>query len=474
MTVEAVRGALLDPQTDGSVRYFADGGILGDGKGRIVASGAWPAIAAKLGSAADAIPQARGFLLPPLIDAHIHIPQHPIRGRFLEGVVGSPEGGPLLAGLNKNVFPAEGRCRDEAISRQIIADFQRDTLAHGTVGGAAYMTVHTAATRAALEQLDPAWSVGLVLMERYCPEYLRTDDADLEKDVAALARDFGRRVIVTDRFAGAVDTPLRKRGVALAKQFNLRMQTHLNEQQAEKKWTESLYPDAASYTDVYRRDGLLDRAAILAHCIQMTQDEWDLLAAATGPGATGAAIAHCPVSNTWLGSGVMPLDELVARRIPYALCTDVGASPTTSLLCEMVQFLRVHAGRSTRATPSEALFAATLAPAQILGLADRLGSFDVGKDFSFIEVQTSATPTTFTSADDAILRGLLEVQPADLRRYEPGAELGTLVDRLIATGLPVGEELARLTSEISQTAARVDDKVVRTILAGREVWSRAP
>ncbi len=473
MTVEAVRGALLDPQPDGSVRYFADGGILGDGKGRIVASGEWSTIAAKLGAAADGVPQARGFLLPPFIDAHIHIPQHPIRGRFLEGIVGSPEGGPLLAGLNRNVFPAEGRCSNEAVARQIIADFRTDTLAHGTVGGAAYMTVHTAATRAALEQLDPAWSVGLVLMERYCPEYLRTDDPALEHDVAALARDFGHRVIVTDRFAGAVDTPLRKRGVALAKQFNLRMQTHLNEQQAEKAWTESLYPDAASYTDVYRRDGLLDRAAILAHCIQMTQDEWDLLALATGPGATGASIAHCPVSNTWLGSGVMPLDEVVARRIPYALCTDVGASPTTSLLCEMVQFLRVHAGRSTRATPSEALYATTLAPARILGLADHMGSFDVGKDFSFIEVQSSATPTTFASADDAILRGLLEVDPADLRRYEPGAELGAHVDRLIATGLPVGDESARLTSEISQTAARVDNKVVRTVLAGREVWSRS-
>src|SRR5262249_22935194 len=160
-----------------------------------------------------------------------------------------------------------------------------------------------------------------------------------ESDVAALARDFGRRAIVTDRFAGAVDTPLRRRGVALAQKHDLRMQTHLNEQQAEKAWTESLYPGYANYTDVYRRDGLLDRAAILAHCIQMTPDEWDILAAATGPGATGAAIAHCPVSNTWLGSGVMLLDEAVGRRIPYAICTDVGASPTTSLFCEMVQFL---------------------------------------------------------------------------------------------------------------------------------------
>lgn len=474
MSLQVVRGPLLDPQPDGSVRYFADGAIAGDERGRIVAAGAWSDVARKIGSAAEQARTADGLILPPLLDAHIHIPQHPIRGRFLEGIVGMPAGGPLLAGLNRNVFPAEKRCEDHAATEQIVADFLNDTLAHGTVGGAAYMTVHTAATRTALEKLPAEWSVGLVLMERNCPEYLRTDAPALEADVASLAGDFGRRVIVTDRFAGAVDTPLRKRGVALAKQFRLRMQTHLNEQKTEKAWTESLYPDAASYTDVYRRDGLLDQAAIVAHCIQMTQDEWDLLAAATGPNASGAAIAHCPVSNTLLGSGVMPLDEVVLRRIPYAICTDVGASPTTSLLAEMVQYLRVHRGRSRYATPSEALYATTLAPTQILGLAGRLGSFDIGKEFSFLEATLPKVAPPATTADEAILRHLLELADADLAAYEPGAELGCLVDRLQATGLEVGGDLMRLSTDFAATARRLDEKIVRVTLAGREAWRRGP
>src|SRR5206468_2977220 len=130
----------------------------------------------------------------------------------------------------------------------------------------AYMTVHTPATRDALELLGPEWHVGLVLMQRFCPTYLRTDEANLDDDVASLASDFGTRLIVTDRFAGAVDSPLRRRGVELARRHGLRMQTHLNEQRTEKAWIEQLYPDAASYTDVYRRDGLLERAPILAHC----------------------------------------------------------------------------------------------------------------------------------------------------------------------------------------------------------------
>jgi guanine deaminase len=416
--------------------------------------------------------QADGLILPPLLDAHIHIPQHPIRGRFLEGVDGSPDEGPLLAGLNRNVFPAEAHCGDAAVAADVIAAFREDTLAHGTIGGAAYMTVHAAATRAALAALDPNWSVGLVLMERNCPEYLRTDQASLETDVAALAEEFGRRTVVTDRFACAVDTPLRRRGVELAKRFGLRMQTHLNEQIVEKAFTESLYPDYASYTDVYRRDGLLDRAAILAHCIRMTQDEWDMLALATGPGATGAAIAHCPVSNTLLGSGVMPLDEVVQRRIPYALCTDVGASPTTLLLTEMVQFLRVHAGRSRYATPSEALYAVTLSPAQILGLADRVGSFAVGKDFSFVEAKLPVPAAQFSTADEAIQHGLLELDDEPLSAYLPGGDRGAIVDRLRLSGLPIGDELSQLRADVDATAGRLDAKIVRVTLSGRTAWER--
>jgi cytosine/adenosine deaminase-related metal-dependent hydrolase len=217
---------------------------------------------------------------------------------------------------------------------------------------------------------------------------------------------------------------------------------------------------------------LLDRAPILAHCIQMTQDEWDLVAAALGPNASGAAIAHCPVSNTLLGSGIMPLDEVILRRIPYAICTDVGASPTTSLLCEMVQFLRVHTGRTARATPSEALYATTLAPAQILGLADRLGSFDVGKEFSFIEAAFDKSAPDPTTADETILRRLLETDSADLGRYGPGGEFAMAVGRLAATGLSVGEDLARLTADVERTAARLDRKIVRVTVNGRVLSTR--
>jgi guanine deaminase len=327
------------------------------------------------------------------------------------------------------------------------------------------MTVHPRATRIALEQLPEEWSVGLVLMNGRCPPYLRTDEQALADDVAALAGDFGRRLIVTDRFAVSVDTPLRRAGVALARRHGLRMQTHLNEQRAEKRLVEEvLYADAASYTDVYRRDGLLDCEPILAHCIQMRLEEFEMVA------ATGSAIAHCPVSNTLLGSGVMPLDAVRASGVPFALCTDVGASPTTSLFCEMAEFLKVHAGSGATVTPEEALWRTTRAPAQILGLADRIGSFAPGLEYSFIEVARDGAGPPATAAD-AILGDLLLMTPDDIEAWRDETDpRAAAMHRLRAEGLDWSDDLAVLDADVRAAAERLRNRVMRVTRAGRIAW----
>ena len=465
--IQAIRGPVLNPSPTGGVEYWPDGVLVGDDRGRIVAAGPWEEVAPRLGLTAEEVPRSAGLILPPLLDAHIHIPQHPIRGRFAENIGADAPGGRLLASLEQNVFPAEGRCESPAHARHVVAAFAADTLASGVIGGAAYMTVHARATRIALEQLPDAWSVGLVLMNARCPAYLRTDEAALADDVASLAAEFGRRLIVTDRFAVSVDTPLRRTGVALARQHGLRMQTHLNEQRAEKALVEEvLYPDAASYTDVYRRDGLLECAPILAHCIQMRSEEFDMVA------ASGSSIAHCPVSNTLLGSGVMPLDTVRAAGIPHSLCTDVGASPTTSLFCEMAEFLKVHAGSSAAATPEEALRLVTVAPARMLGLADRVGTFAPGMEYSFIEVAWDG-PAAPADAREAILAGLLRMSDGDLDAWRGDDPRAQAARRLRQEGLDVGRDLVVLEDDVRAAADRVEGRVRRVTRSGKVAWSLA-
>lgn len=454
-----VRGPLLNPGEDGQTVFYPDGALLADPEGRLRFAGEWRKLEPELGSSEIPVRQADGIITPPFLDCHTHIPQFPIRGHFLDGLPEHLIEGRLLAGLARNVFPQEGRCREEGYAAAVVRDFAGATQSHGVVGGAAYMTVHAGATRVALQGLGQDWCVGLVLMNQNCPVSLRTDEPALESDTCALAAEFGSRLILTDRFAVSVDTPLRRRAVALSLRLGLRMQTHLNEQRAEKALVENvLYPGYRGYTDVYRADGLLDRAPLLAHCVQMRTEEWEMLA------RNGVAVAHCPTSNTLLGSGTMPLAELRRHRIPYALCTDVGASPTPSMLAEMAQFLKVHRASPARATPSEALYRATLAPAQILGLDRDTGSFEIGKRMSFLEIAPTGADLASKTANEVIWAELLE-RPSV-------AGLEDDLEEFAVNGLDHGETLRRLSEDARNTADLLDAKVLRVTVAGETVWQR--
>jgi guanine deaminase len=414
---QIVRGPLLVPQPNGAMVFYPDGVLAADGDGVLQLAGDWRAqnLSAHPWRGSD------GVMLPPLLDIHIHVPQHPIRGRFTEGVDDDAPGGKLLAGLRRNVFPAEASCDAREVAEQVTRAFLADTLAHGVVGGAAYITPSPLATEVALEILPDTWSVGLVLMNQNCPANLRTREASLDDDVARLASRYGRRLIITDRFAVAVDSPLRRRGVTLAQRHGLRTQTHLNEQTYEKNFVENdLYPRADSYAGVYHQDGLLDHDCILAHCIHMTDDEWRILR------DTGSSIAHCPTSNQHLGSGRMNLDHVIRYGIPWALATDVGASATVSMLAEMARFVRVHHGHSSQAIPAEALYRSTLAPATILGLD--LGRLEPGRPMSFIEV--AAQPAPDAAADD-VIQSLL---PDDLEQPRSRVARVTLRGRVVQQG----------------------------------------
>jgi hypothetical protein len=106
-----------------------------------------------------------------------------------------------------------------------------------------------------------------------------------------------------------------------------------------------------------------------------------------------------------------------------------------------------------------------------------LGSFEPGKEFSFLEVrprklreETDRPPPA--TARQAILEDLLETSEADLDEYRPSGVLGWIVDRLQATGLEIGGDLRWLVAEFGGTVRRTDDKITRVTLAGRTAWER--
>jgi len=388
------RAPVLTPTTAG-FSFLSDAAVIVSEEGRLESL---TAFADRPGSEAANYAPA-GLLLPPLVDCHIHIPQFPIRGRFMEGV--RPPGG-LLEGLARNVYPAEARCVDPTVARQVAREFLEDTRSNGTLGGVAYMTSHPAAVRAALEELPETWRVGLVLMDQNCPGELMISVDDAVVAFRALFADFGQRVVVTDRFAVVCSSRLRRAASAVAAELGMTTQTHLSEQPAELAAVARLYPDARHYTGVYDRDGLLGPGTLLAHCLHLSDEEWGLL------GERGCAVCHCPVSNTALGSGTLDLSRLAEFGVPWALCTDVGASPSTSLLEELSHFLEVHAGRpwGGLATPEVGLLHATVAARELAGVA--VGGLTPGAAFGALEF-AAAVPAGATEGE--VIRALFGAKP---------------------------------------------------------------
>lgn len=453
-----LRGPLLNPKRDGTVEFIPDAVLADDEHGRIEFVGPSAIFPGDLNSTSRAL----GVICPPFLDAHIHIPQHPIRGEFVKGVADDAPGGRLLAGLQQNVFPREARCSEHDYAQATIEEFARDTLAHGVVGGAAYMTVHADATNQALATLGQLWNVGLVLMNQNCPDNLQ-NDARVIESMEELGRAFGRRAIITDRFAVAVNSDLRRKAARIAEKIGLRCQTHLNEQIPEKDFIEkTLYPNAESYTDVYLKDGLLDSTCILAHCIHMRPREWQTLV------EKKSVVAHCPTSNTLLGSGIMSLDKLVEHGIDYAICTDVGASPTTSLLAEMQQFLFVHANRSRHATPSAALWRSTLGPARLLGLDQQVGTFEIGMPMHWVELASDGlSPSSADAmiADEVIERAILRFAP-------PSSRQQLILDRL-SHAVATTQDLRELRAHFDAASEKIDSAVLCVGMDGHVVYRRS-
>ena len=95
--------------------------------------------------------------------------------------------------------------------------------------------------------------------------------------------------------------------------------SHLNENPAEVATVADLFPGTGHYLDTYHRHGLVTERSVFAHNVHASDAELALM------GEAGAWTAHCPTSNSALGSGLFPLRRHVEHGVGVALGSDVGA-----------------------------------------------------------------------------------------------------------------------------------------------------
>jgi guanine deaminase len=292
------------------------------------------------------------LLIPGLVDVHVHLPQVRVRGQFQDA---------LLPWLREHIWPEEARCADSTYLSALGAEFRDGLLRAGTTAALVWGSPHEESAATVLDGLDPLRVAGGdVLMDREGPQaLLRPAERCLDGAERGLRR-WGRRYILTPRFAPSCTEPLL-RGCGSLTRRGARLQTHLSENRDEIAWVRSLFPEDPSYTAVYERAGLLGPGTVVAHAIHLGDDELRTLA------AHGCAVAHCPTSNVALSSGRMPLERLQAAGLRVALATDVGAGPSLSMLDVLDAALSVHGG-FLDLSPGAALALATREGAAVLEL----------------------------------------------------------------------------------------------------------
>jgi guanine deaminase len=365
----------LDPDR---AEAFEDGFVEIDPRGAIAGAGAWPAER----DPRAAVDVGRALILPAFVDAHVHLPQLPVRARY---------GDPLLAWLARYVYPAEAAFADAGHAAREAERFFGAVAAAGTGTAAVFATVHAEATGRAFEAAAASGLrivMGNVLMDREAPAELLEEGAGGVRATLDLAERWegaagGRlHVAVTPRFAPACSEELLSAAGAAAREAGLRVQTHLAESADEIAAVRRLFPGASDYLGVYERAGLAGEGAIFAHAIHLGTEEFERIAAA------GAAVACCPSSNAFLGSGTFPLAAARATGVEIGLGSDVGAGPQLSLLDAAR-----HMSYLGQPAPAEILYRATLGGARALDLDGVTGRLAAGlaADILVLEPPPDAT-----------------------------------------------------------------------------------
>lgn len=323
-----------------------------------------------------------GILLPGFVDTHVHFPQLRVIGAL---------GMPLLDWLDRAALPEELRMADDEQAARVAKGFLRGLREAGTTTALVFGSHFASAMDVFFNQARASRIriiSGLVVSDRILPEGLLTTPERAYQESIDLARRWhgvGRlHYAVTPRFSlSAGEEMLAACGRVMKEIDGLYFTSHVNENKREVEEVEELF-SGLDYTSTYDVHGLLGRRSVLAHDVHPKDEELSMMA------ARGTSVAHCPTSNSALGSGLFPLKRHVEQGVWVALGSDVGAGTGYCLLKEGLQAYFVQqllADEGLPLTAAHLLHLATRAGAVALDLGDRVGDLSVGREFDAVWIR---------------------------------------------------------------------------------------
>lgn len=379
-------GGATDHDKTSAVEYIDDGLLIAE-NGLVREIGEADALLSGLSDDIDVVDHRDDLIIPGMIDCHVHFPQIDIIASY---------GEQLLDWLNRYAYPAEQKFADADHAAEVADFFVDELLRNGTTTALVFATVHPQSVDAIFERAsrqNMRLISGKVLMDKNCPEALRDDvKSGYEDSLKLIDKWHGKGRLsyaITPRFAvTSSEGQLAEAGRLAGEHAGVYVHTHLAENNHEVTLIAKQYPWSRSYLDVYEHFGLLRERSVFAHCLHLDEQDRQSMA------DNGGAIAFCPTSNLFLGSGLFDLRKAAEKGIPVGLGTDVGGGTSLNVLRTASEAYKVLHLQDQALPPFDAFYLATLGAARALYLDDKIGNFEPGKEADFVVLDSGATSIT--------------------------------------------------------------------------------
>ena len=232
---------------------------------------------------------------------------------------------------------------------------------------------------------------------------------------------------------------------AEAKKENMGIHVHLSESESEISQIQEKY--GCTPVALAEKCGIFDVPAIAAHCVQVTDEDIDILK------RKNVSVVTNPASNMKLGNGFAPIAKMLEKGVNVCLGTDGAASNNClNMFHELSLLTLIHKG--TGKTPQcvsakEGFRIATINGAKALGLEKEIGSIEVGKkaDLAILDLNTpSLTPrnnllaglsysANGSEVDTVIINGQITMENRRILTMDERLVYGKIQDIIIRMGL---------------------------------------
>ncbi len=325
--------------------------------------------------AAQTIELSQQALLPGFVNAHTHAAMSLLRGLA--------DDLPLMEWLQEHIWPAERQWAD----RQFVYDGSKLAIAEMIRSGTTCfndMYFFAEETLKAVQDAGIRASLGMILID--FPTAYAQDAADYLQKGLSLYDSIKDNPLIQCCFAPHApytvsDQPLQQMH-KLAECLNIPIHMHVHETADEVRQTVQSTQERPLAR--LERLGLLDQHFLAVHMTQLQASEIELLA------YKGVHVIHCPESNLKLASGFCPVAKLFAAGVNIALGTDGNASNNDlDMLGEMrtaALLAKAVAQDASVISAHQVLRMATLNGAKALGLAQEIGSIEIGKSADLITI----------------------------------------------------------------------------------------